>query len=275
MDRGSGWVYVVDSGNSRIKKFDTSGTLLKMWGSSGPGPDEFNVPYGIALDSDGNVYVADYGHDRIQKFNSDGGFMTGWGTSGHGDGELSMPLDIAVHPNGDIYVADFGNNRVQVFTYSDLDTIEFELKAGWNMVSVPLELAEGEDTVAAVFKGEIVAIYTWDPVAKSYTAPDAIEPEVGYWVAVTEDKTITVTGTPLSDWDSDLTTGWNMVGSVCGDAVNVNALDDGPGDSVITGSIYCWNPTGKSYTTANEIAEGQGYWVATIADCTLTMTAPV
>ncbi len=49
--------------------------------------------------------------------------------------------------------------------------VELSLATGWNMVSVPLELAEGEDTIAAVFQGEIVAIYTWDPVAKSYTVP--------------------------------------------------------------------------------------------------------
>ncbi len=183
VDRGNGWIYVVDSQNARIKKFDTSGALLTMWGSYGPGPDQFNVPYGIAVDSDGNVYVSDYGDHCIQKFNSDGEFMTRWGSYGSGDGEFSMPFGVAVHPNGDIYVADYGNNRVQVFTYSELDTIELALKAGWNMVSVPLELAEGEDTVAAVFQGEIDGIYGWDAGAKSYVTPLAIEPERGYWVS--------------------------------------------------------------------------------------------
>ena len=67
----------------------------------------------------------------------------------------------------------------------------FELKAGWNMVSVPEGLPIGENTPAQVFKGKIVAIYTWDPIGKSYVVPAIIEPETGYWVAVTEDKVIT------------------------------------------------------------------------------------
>ena len=138
VNRESGWVYVVDSGNCRIQKFNSDGGFMTEWGAYGPGPDEFNAIYGIALDPDGNVYVTDYGDHCIQKFNSDGGFMSEWGTYGTEDGEFNMPFGIAVHPNGDIYVADSGNNRVQVFSYSVLDSIEIALKAGWNMVSVPV-----------------------------------------------------------------------------------------------------------------------------------------
>jgi hypothetical protein len=69
-------------------------------------------------------------------------------------------------------------------------TMRFELKAGWNMVSVPRELPAGMNTVADVFKGEIVAIYTWNQTAKSYVVPDTVQADIGYWVAATEDKTI-------------------------------------------------------------------------------------
>jgi len=69
--------------------------------------------------------------------------------------------------------------------------MQFELKTGWNMVSVPRELPPGKDTVAEVFKGEIVAIYWWNPSSKSYVVPTTVEPDCGYWVAVTEDKVIT------------------------------------------------------------------------------------
>ncbi len=150
--------------------------------------------------------------------------------------------------------------------------MDLPLKTGWNMVSVPLELADASP--AAVFQQEIDGIYGWNPVAKSYETPDTIEPEVGYWVHVTADKTITITGVPKSTWDSDLTTGWNMVGSVCGDPVAVSALDDDPDDSILTGSIYGWNPTAKSYDTADHIVQGLGYWMSTTVNCTLTMCAP-
>ncbi len=56
----SGNVYVADTGNHRIQKFDTSGGFVIKWGSQGAGDGEFSYPYGVAVDSSGNVYVADY-----------------------------------------------------------------------------------------------------------------------------------------------------------------------------------------------------------------------
>ncbi len=101
-----------------------------------------------------------------------------------------------------------------------------------------------------------------------------IEPEAGYWVAVTSDKTITVTGMPVSDWDSALTTGWNMVGSVHGASVAVAdlATDIDP-DPLVRNAIYWWDPENKSYQSTDWIAQGQGHWVAAMEDCCLTVCA--
>jgi hypothetical protein len=64
----SGNVYVADSGNDRIQKFNSEGNCITSWGSCGTGEGEFNDPNGIAVDSSGNVFVADTYNHRIQKF---------------------------------------------------------------------------------------------------------------------------------------------------------------------------------------------------------------
>jgi sugar lactone lactonase YvrE len=64
----SGNVYVVDTDNYRIEKFDSTGTYLAQWGSHGTGNGQFNRPGAVAVDSSGNVYVADTNNNRIQKF---------------------------------------------------------------------------------------------------------------------------------------------------------------------------------------------------------------
>jgi DNA-binding beta-propeller fold protein YncE len=62
-------VFVADTANDRIQVFDSSGTFITKWGSSGTGDGEFNSPQGVAVDpSTGNVFVADTFNDRIQVF---------------------------------------------------------------------------------------------------------------------------------------------------------------------------------------------------------------
>jgi NHL repeat len=61
-------VYVNDSNNSRIQKFDSNGSYLTKWGLYGAGNGQFDGPDGIAIDSSGKVYVADGYNNRIQVF---------------------------------------------------------------------------------------------------------------------------------------------------------------------------------------------------------------
>lgn len=56
--------YVADTDNDRIQKFDSNGTFLITWGSSGSGDGQFFNPAGVAVDGSGNVYVVDGTNDR-------------------------------------------------------------------------------------------------------------------------------------------------------------------------------------------------------------------
>jgi tripartite motif-containing protein 71 len=108
----SGNVYVADSNNDRVQKFDNNGKLIKKWGS---GDRQSIYPSGIAIDSSGKVYVTDDYIGRVQKFDSNGFFIKKWGSSGSGDGQFSNPHGIAIDSSGNVYVADSGNKRIQKF----------------------------------------------------------------------------------------------------------------------------------------------------------------
>jgi predicted membrane-bound mannosyltransferase/DNA-binding beta-propeller fold protein YncE len=127
---GQGKIYVADSGNNRIQVFNADGTFLRQWGSTckldtkegcqGDGGGQFNEPWGIAVDPDGNVYVADTWNHRIQKFDKDGKFLGMWGVFESTAGELGKPFafygprQLAVGNDGKLYAMDTGNKRVQV-----------------------------------------------------------------------------------------------------------------------------------------------------------------
>ena len=65
---GAGDVYVTDTGNHRIEKFDREGNFITQWGGFGNGGGQFNFPYGIAVDAKGSVFVVDSGNTRVQQF---------------------------------------------------------------------------------------------------------------------------------------------------------------------------------------------------------------
>jgi DNA-binding beta-propeller fold protein YncE len=65
----SNYVYVVDSGNNRVQKFDSSGKFITSWGSFGYGGGKFGFADSIAVDRLGkNVYVSDSDNRSIKIF---------------------------------------------------------------------------------------------------------------------------------------------------------------------------------------------------------------
>jgi streptogramin lyase len=72
-------IYVADTFNHRIQKFDSSGNFIATWGSLGSANSQFNTPASVTVDNADNIYVADTYNHRIQKFDSSGNFLTTWG----------------------------------------------------------------------------------------------------------------------------------------------------------------------------------------------------
>ncbi|MDH2907803.1 MAG: hypothetical protein PXX83_06905 [Candidatus Nitrosotalea sp.] len=115
-------IYVVDSGNSKIKKFDDKNNLLLSWGDAGSSNGQFKNPSGIFV-NENYVYVADSGNSRIIMFNKTGSFVYSWGTYGDNPGMFQIPTAINSDHSGDLVVGDMELGSIQLFdnkgTYED------------------------------------------------------------------------------------------------------------------------------------------------------------
>ncbi|MGQ0604887.1 MAG: 6-bladed beta-propeller [Anaerolineales bacterium] len=156
-----GSVYVSDTWNYRVQKFDAEGRFLRMWGKFGQDGafDSFYGPRDIAVDAQGNVYVTDTGNKRVVMFDKDGNGLTSIGSEGFEPGLFDEPVGLTVDKDGSLYVADTWNQRIQRFRPQGVDSeylfdTEIKLKA-WYGTSV-----ENKPFIATDAKGRI---YVTDP----------------------------------------------------------------------------------------------------------------
>ncbi|MDD5090988.1 MAG: NHL repeat-containing protein [Candidatus Wallbacteria bacterium] len=108
-------IFVCDSGNHRIAKFDRFGNLLRTFGNFGTNRQEFDTPLDLALDSRKNLFIVDSGNHRIKKYDLNGYLLLRLGTFGQAPGQFIRPRGISIGPDDRVYVIDSGNNRIQCF----------------------------------------------------------------------------------------------------------------------------------------------------------------
>ncbi len=144
VDDSTGDIYVADTGNHRVMKFDSSGHFLAAWGwgvtdgapisevctsgcragISGLGAGQFRSPTFIEVDnssgpSAGDVYVADVSDNVVQKFEPSGSLVTEWGVKGattYGAGIAGM----AVSTNGLLVIEEEGGHPIAIDSFGNV-----------------------------------------------------------------------------------------------------------------------------------------------------------
>jgi DNA-binding beta-propeller fold protein YncE len=110
------FLYVSDTGNKRIVRFDREGKRVSEWGTAGSGPGQFVEPVGLAADAAGNVYVADTGNHRVQVFDSEGKFLREFAVFGWKDFYTEPYL--AIGPGDSVLATDSTEARVNEYSAS-------------------------------------------------------------------------------------------------------------------------------------------------------------
>jgi tripartite motif-containing protein 71 len=119
-----GMVYVADTRNDRIQRFNADGTGALVI----VGPGQLSRPQGLAV-TGSRLIVADDVHHRLAIFSTGGALITTVGTGeGNQPGQLQNPYDVAVDPSGRVYVADNSNHRV--VRYGPAPTYKYRARWG-------------------------------------------------------------------------------------------------------------------------------------------------
>jgi DNA-binding beta-propeller fold protein YncE len=174
-----GNIWVADSRNNRVQKFDSSGHYVANLGRGGTSAGEFNEPWSVALDSEGYVYVADTWNHRIQRFSPDLKPIAVWGQPSvkpnPGPLDLFGPRDLVIDADGTIWLTDTGNKRLIHYTKTGepLGVVGSE-GAGLGQFSEPVGLtkdAAGGFLVADTWNGRIQRLDASLTPVGSFSAP--------------------------------------------------------------------------------------------------------
>ena len=108
----AGDVWIADTGNNRVveyypvmgeveeEQYISSYQVLRIFGASGTGEEQFKEPQGIAVGNEENVYVVDTGNNRIDEYSLVAKHVRNFGKEGTGTGLLKGPHGISVDSAG-------------------------------------------------------------------------------------------------------------------------------------------------------------------------------
>jgi sugar lactone lactonase YvrE len=144
----NGTLWVADSGNHRVLRYDSAATKLNGANANGvlgqavfttkgaaDAANQMKAPQAVWVDANGNLWVADTGNHRVLKFPNAANLANGAAASvvlgqtafgndsiGNGANGMYYPSGVAVDAGGRLWVADSYNNRVMRFDNAALDS---------------------------------------------------------------------------------------------------------------------------------------------------------
>lgn len=158
----AGNVWLSDTGNHRVVKFDADGKVLGSYGKKGKGKGEFIEPFGIAFDGQGNAYVADRLNYRIQVLDNNGAYLREFKVPGWEDTQINVEPYVAVDAQGGfVYVSDPTKKKVHRFSLTGGGHKEYTKSASGDF-SQPTGLAFANGTLY-VTDGNLARVLTLKP----------------------------------------------------------------------------------------------------------------
>ncbi len=134
-----GNVFVLDTGNNRIVKFDSAGTMVASVGGFGWEKEQFDQPLDVTAESTLDVFIADFNNERIERYDKDLNFISSFSSNENTAPNLqfAFPVGIDVSRHGEIFVSDSETNRVlklnsfgnPVLSFGDFNSGEGQLQA--------------------------------------------------------------------------------------------------------------------------------------------------
>ncbi len=141
---------------------------------------------------------------------------------------------------------NFGNKSLDT-------TIRISVRAGWNMLSIPLIVEDYRKTSVFPTSGSSAFMYN---VGVGYSTKDTLDNRTGYWLKFGNNQNIDLTGVGISEDTVDVLSGWNLIGTTSYPVAIGSIIKEPP--SIITSNYYGYS---TGYFITDTLRPGFAYWV--------------
>ncbi len=242
----AGDIYVADTRNNRIQRFDKEGNFVSAWGA--------DVVKDGGTGDQGDAAAKKYEICTVASQCQEGIASSGNGATS-GNGSLSSPQALAVDPDtGNVYVSDQGNNRVNEYQGDG----HFLRSFGWDVAA-----AGGPGDVAGTHEQQTVALSagaeglfalrfsgsTTAPIAADAT-PGEVKSALGAIPSISSEDNVSVTGPDGGPWTVEFTgtLGDRDVGELSADVARLS--------SPVGTNFTCTSPDAATTTNYRWLTDG-------------------
>ncbi len=110
----SGFLYIADTRNQRIQKWDAFGRFVAEIGGFGWREEQFDDPFALSARNGLDVFVADMQNQRVERYDKDLHYLATLNASEDWPEHLQFgfPRDVALFATGELFCLDGENHRV-------------------------------------------------------------------------------------------------------------------------------------------------------------------
>ena len=159
-----GNIYVADTGNHRVQKFDARGRFIEEIGGFGWGEAQFNQPTGLTAREGLNIYVVDSQNRRVQRLDRSLNYLSSIPSSPEEGQQLTLGFlwGIEVASTGELFVSDVENEQLLKLTsFGEVDRSFGGFESGPERLRAPagLTVTPGNAVCVADVANDRIAIY--------------------------------------------------------------------------------------------------------------------
>ncbi len=183
--------------------------------------------------------------------------LPGVTTTTYGANAAPRAYTINLDSNHNATNKDFANYPL------DFLMVKLQYNPGWNLISVPLGVANFEKDI--IFPSSISNAYSYE---ENYRITNTLDNGIGFWLKFPSITDAQIVGSIISSDTIYLNVGWNLIGSISY-PISVSSMETIP-PGILSSKIYGYF---YGYYIATTLYPGRAYWVKSCSTGLLILSA--